>query len=138
MKQIDVLVIEDNGADRFWLEYTLQNMGVSCAVSAVTDGEQAVDFLLKRGKYSDAPTPDIIFLDVNLPKLDGLDVLRNVPNAKELPVCVLTSSAGARTSFQQEFGIASSEFLIKPVSQAAIEGTDWYRDYSERCGLRLP
>jgi CheY-like chemotaxis protein len=123
MKQIEVLVIEDNAAERFWLEYALQNLGVSCAFSAVTDGQQAVDFLLKRGRYSEAPTPDVIFLDVHLPKLDGVEVFRRLPNAHELPICVLTSSEAERELFRKEFGIPDSNYLLKPVNQGNLLGS---------------
>jgi len=129
MKQIEVLVIEDNAADRFWLEYALRNLGVSCAFSAVTDGEQAVDFLLKRGKYSEAPTPDVIFLDVQLPKLDGVEVLRRLPNAHDLPICVLTSSEAERELFREEFGIPDSNYLLKPVDQDHLLGSSCCHDH---------
>ena len=132
MDRCEVLVVEDNGADRFWLEYTLQSLGMNCSVSAVTDGEQAVDFLRKRGQYTEAPTPDVIFLDVHLPKLDGLEVLRNVPNAQELPICVVTSSNAERTTFREEFGIPDSNYLLKPVSQAGIVESACFRNHLNR------
>jgi CheY-like chemotaxis protein len=84
---------------------TYQPLKLTCSLSAVSDGEHAVDFLLKRGQYSSAPTPDLIFLDVNLPKLSGIDVLRQVPNAHKLPICVVTSSESERQIFRREFGI---------------------------------
>jgi CheY-like chemotaxis protein len=123
MKQIEVLIVEDNAADRFWLEYVLQICGLNCAFSAVDHGEEAVDFLLKRGKYLRAPTPDLIFLDVHLPILDGIEILRKVPNAHNLPICVLTSSEAERELFRQEFGISDSNYLLKPVSQASLLGS---------------
>jgi CheY-like chemotaxis protein len=132
LERYEVLVVEDNGADRFWLEYVLQSLGVDCAVFAVTDGEQAVDFLLKHGQYVHAPTPCAIFLDVHLPKMDGLEVLRNVPNAQELPICVVTSSEAERAAFQKEFGIPDSNYLLKPVSQAGILGSACFRDHLNR------
>src|SRR6185295_3702171 len=120
VEQTEVLIVEDNGADRFWLEYTLQNLEGNCRLSTVTDGEQAVDFLLKRGSYAGAATPDMIFLDVHLPKLNGIEVLRQIPNAKDLPICVLTSSLGEREAFREEFGIEDSNYLLKPISQDSL------------------
>jgi two-component system response regulator len=120
VEQTEVLIVEDNGADRFWLEYTLQSLGGSCRFSTVTDGEQAVDFLLRRGSYEGAGTPDMIFLDVHLPKLNGIEVLRHIPNAKDLPICVLTSSSGERESFREEFGIEDSNYLLKPITQDSL------------------
>jgi CheY-like chemotaxis protein len=120
MRKIEVLVIEDNPADVFWLECVLQDIGLNYSCSSVTDGEQAVDFLLKCGKWGDAPTPELIFLDVHLPKLDGIEILRKVPNAHQLPICVLTSSGMERRMFQQEFGIEDSNYLIKPVDAESL------------------
>ena len=120
MKQTEVLIVEDNGADRFWLEYTLQNLESSCRFSAVTDGEQAVDFLLKRGLFAGVATPDMIFLDVHLPKLNGMEVLRQIPDAMNLPICVLTSSQGDREAFRTEFGIEDSNYLLKPITQDSL------------------
>jgi CheY-like chemotaxis protein len=120
VEQTEVLIVEDNGADRFWLEYTLQNLEGSFRLTAVTDGEQAVDFLLKRGAYEGAATPDMIFLDVHLPKLDGIEVLRQIPNAMDLPICVLTSSQDDREVFREEFGIEDSNYLLKPITQDSL------------------
>jgi chemotaxis family two-component system response regulator Rcp1 len=129
MRKIQVLVIEDNSADRFWLEYVLRMFGLNYFFSAATDGEDAVNFLLKRGKYLQAPTPDLIFLDAHLPMLDGIEVLRHVPNAHELPICVLTSSEAERKLFQREFGIQDSNYLLKPVSHGSILESSCCRDH---------
>jgi hypothetical protein len=86
MQTLEVLMIEDNSVDRFWLEYVLKSLRPDCSFSSVPDGETAVDFLLKRGTHVEAPTPDLIFLDLHLPKLNGIEVLRQVPNAHKLPL----------------------------------------------------
>ena len=117
MRTVEILIVEDNSADRFWLEYVLKSLSVDCSFSSVADGQSAVDFLLKRGKHAEAPTPDLIFLDVHLPMLSGIEVLRQVPDAYKLPVCVLTSSERERKLFQREFDIQDSNYLLKPVSQ---------------------
>jgi CheY-like chemotaxis protein len=129
MRKTEVLVIEDNAADRFWLEYVLKMLGLDCSLSSVADGEHAVDFLLKRGSYFTAPTPDLIFLDVHLPILDGIEVLRQVPNAHQLPICVVTSSEAERKQFQLEFGIVNSNYLLKPVSQESLIESSCCRDH---------
>ena len=138
MKQTEVLIVEDNRADRFWLEYALQNLGASCALSTVTDGEQALDFLLRRGEYAEAPTPDIIFLDVHLPKADGIEVLRQVPNAKELPLCVITSSEDQREALREEFGIEDSNYLLKPVTQESLLSSSCCHEHLGPLGRDLP
>ena len=120
MHKVEVLVIEDDGSDRFWLEYVLKMFDPNCSFSSVTDGRQALDFLLKRGPYSNAPDPDLIFLDIHLPILNGIEILRQVPNAHRLPICVLTGSDRESMLFQQEFGIEGSNYLIKPISHESI------------------
>ena len=128
MRKIEILLIDDNATDRFWLEYVLQLLGQNYSFSSVTDGRQALDFLLKRGKYSQAPTPDLIFLDVHLPMMDGIEVLRNIPNARKLPICVLTSSTAHRSLFHREFGVQDSNYLLKPVSQDGLLESSCCRD----------
>ena len=115
-------MVEDNPADLLWLESVLEEIGLQYACSLASDGAQALDFLLKRGPCLNVPTPDLIFLDMHLPKLDGIDILRLVPNARELPICVLTSSEHERKVFNQEFGIKEGNYLIKPVSAKAVRG----------------
>ena len=127
-KQTEVLVIEDNAADRFWLEYVLRNTGVKYTLSAVSDGEQALDFLLKRGEFGDAPTPDVIFLDAHLPKLDALEVLREIPDAGRLPICVVTSSEADCKRFREEFGIEDSNLVLKPMDHASLVGSACCRE----------
>jgi len=129
MSKLEVLVIEDEPADRMSLERALREIGLDCSYSAATDGEQALDFLLKHGKYSQAPTPDLIFLDLHLPKLDAVDILRRVPNAQELPICILTSSDAERALFRKDFGITDSNYLIKPVSPRSLLLSSCVHDY---------
>ena len=134
MRHIEVLVVEDNAADRFWLEYTLKSFGFDFDVTVASDGEEALDFLLKRGDCSEAPTPDVIFLDTHLPITNGLEVLRQVPNAKELPICVVTSSDAERESFRKEFGIQNSDFVLKPVSFESLAGSSRLGHLRSRLG----
>lgn len=123
-RKIEVLIVEDDSADRFWLEYALKMMGPNYSLSAVSDGREAVDFLLKRGAYADAPTPDLIFLDLHLPVLDGAEVLGQIPNSRELPVCVLTGYEADRGLFEREFDIEDSNYIFKPVScKSLLEST---------------
>jgi len=117
MRRIQVLAIEDNSADVFWLETVLNDVGLDHALSVAEDGAQGLDFLLKCGEFETAPTPDIIFLDSNLPRLNGAEVLRKVPHPETLPLCVLTSSIEDRDRFRDEFGIEEPRYLIKPVSR---------------------
>jgi DNA-binding response OmpR family regulator len=66
---------------------------------------------------------------MHLPKLDGIEVLRKVPNARELPICVLTSSEYERKIVNQEFGIKEGNYLIKPVSVETIRECSWVKPH---------
>jgi CheY-like chemotaxis protein len=79
------------------------------------DGEQARDFILKQGAYRDFPPANLIFLDMNMPKLSGLDVLRQVPDSAELPICLLTSSQSERDLIERHFAPKKVSYLSKPV-----------------------
>ena len=134
MRKVEVLVIEDNPTDLIWLESVLEEIGLNCSCWSASDGEQALDFLLKRGSCTGAPTPDLIFLDAHLPKLDGIEILRKVPHAQELPICVVTSSDKERPVFRDEFGIQDSNYLIKPVNPHDIRQCPRVREYIEAFG----
>ena len=117
---LHVLVVEDSSSDLFWLKKVLDEAGINHALTVAEDGQRAVDFLCKRGEFATAPTPDLIFLDVHLPSLTGVEVLRSVPDAEKLPICVLTSSRAEQEVFKREFGIAGLRYLIKPVTPASL------------------
>src|SRR5712691_11849141 len=96
MRRVKLFAAEDNYADIDWLKTVLDGMGIVYDLSVVTDGEKAVDFLLKRGEYVKVPDQDLIILDLNLPKVKGIDILHAVPNSEKLPVCIVTSSTTER------------------------------------------
>jgi CheY-like chemotaxis protein len=119
-RPLEVLAVEDNPADIAWLKHVMEETGLEYRISVANDGLAAIDFLLKRGAHTESPNPDLVFLDVHLPKLTGYEALRQVPNAKKLAICVLTSSSAEREIFRQEFGIEGSAYLIKPVSRGSL------------------
>jgi chemotaxis family two-component system response regulator Rcp1 len=120
MNRFKFLVVEDNDLDVLKLQTTLKEMGVECSLSVVTDGEAAVDFVLKRGRYAGAPNPDLIFLDLHLPKLSGIEVLRAIPNSRALPICVVTGSGAERDALKNQFGVRRIAYLIKPVDRYGL------------------
>ncbi|MGZ4059118.1 MAG: response regulator, partial [Bacteroidia bacterium] len=93
---INILLVEDNPGDIRLTEEVLKEGKIQNNLSIVTDGEEAILFLKKQEKYTEAPTPDIILLDLNLPKKDGREVLAEIKTDPELmmiPVIVLTTSS---------------------------------------------
>ena len=127
MRRLDLFVAEDNEADLYWLKMVLREMGIDGALRVAYDGEAAREFLLKRGEYKDAPDPDLILLDINLPRLTGIEVLREIPNADKLPICITTSSTMEREFVQKRFGLKRMAYLVKPVDREKLLGC--FREY---------
>ena len=90
---VEILLVEDSPADIALTEEALKESGLENTLTIVTDGEQAIEYLSKRGKYKDAEKPDLILLDLNMPKKNGhevLEVIKENPKLEEIPVVVLT------------------------------------------------
>lgn len=95
MKEVNILLVEDNQGDIILTLEALKAAKSMNKINVVKDGEEALRYLRKQGLYTDAETPDLILLDINLPKLDGKEVLAEIKNDKELmiiPVVMLTTS----------------------------------------------
>jgi len=120
MRSIRILSVEDNDADAYYLQTVLDRMGVAYSMTNLGDGESAVNFLLKRGDYANAPNPDLIFLDLNLPKLSGVEVLEALPPFRRFPFCILTGSALERDKLKKKFGIRRIAYVVKPVTREMI------------------
>jgi CheY-like chemotaxis protein len=87
-------------------------------VHVATDGEVAMAFLRRQGPYADAPRPDLILLDLNMPRMDGREVLREVkadPSLKAIPVVVLTTSA-AEADILKSYELHANAYVTKPVA----------------------
>jgi len=95
IKPIDILVIEDNTGDARLVKEVLSDNRIYCQLHLVSDGVEAMNFLHKKEKFIKAPRPDLIFLDLNLPRKDGREVLTEIKtddNLKQIPVVVMTIS----------------------------------------------
>jgi CheY-like chemotaxis protein len=118
-RPVEISVVEDNPPDVAWLKMMLNEAGLCHHITVAEDGEQAVDCLLRRGRYAGCPTADLIFLDMNLPKFGGLEILYRVPGSECLPVCILSSSKAEEGLVRAHFGRPVG-YLTKPVSAAAL------------------
>ena len=99
MKKIHILLVEDNEGDIYLTTEALEEKKIINHISIVKDGQSAIDFIYKRGAYADAKTPDLILLDVNLPKKNGHEVLTEIKSnelTKHIPVIVLTTSSSEK------------------------------------------
>lgn len=111
-----ILVIEDNNADVFLLERALNRQARRFELISLADGESALAFIRREGAYADAAIPDLILVDLNLPKRDGEEVLREIRRARHLagiPVCAWSSSQFRRDrELLAELGVV--RFITKP------------------------
>ncbi|HEY8970397.1 MAG TPA: response regulator [Puia sp.] len=95
MKPINILLVEDNPGDILLARVAFEKSKYSVNIDVAMDGGEALDFLYKRGMFAEAPTPDLILLDLNLPAISGSEVLADIKNDEELrviPVIILTTS----------------------------------------------
>lgn len=114
---IDILLVEDNLGDIRLTQEVLKEGKIKNKLSVVMDGEEAILFLKKTGKYKDACTPDLILLDLNLPKRDGREVLIEIkgdPKLASIPVIILTTS-DAEKDIVSTYANHANAFITKPV-----------------------
>jgi DNA-binding response OmpR family regulator len=114
---LNLLLAEDNLPDALLVREAIRMEGLPVEIHAATDGEQAVEFILRAENDPDAPCPDILLLDLNLPKLDGFEVVRRIragTRCKNLVVLIVTSSdSPSDRKKAAEFGL---EYFRKPTS----------------------
>jgi len=114
---IDILLVEDNPGDERLTREALKEGKVYSNLHWVKDGVEALEFLRKQGKYKGTPRPDIILLDLNLPKKDGREVLQEIKNddaLKRIPVVVLTTSK-AEEDVLRTYNLHANCYVTKPV-----------------------
>jgi CheY-like chemotaxis protein len=117
MKPIEILLVEDNPGDARLTREALALSKVRNNLHHARDGEEAIAFLRREGHYSSAPTPDLVLLDLNLPRRDGREVLEDIKNdvsLKHIPVVILTSSQ-ADEDILRSYRLHANCFITKPV-----------------------
>jgi two-component system, chemotaxis family, response regulator Rcp1 len=116
-KPIDILLVEDGPGDIRLTQEALKEGRVTNRLHVATDGEAAMSFLLRRPPYTDAPRPDLVLLDLNLPKKDGREVLAEIKghaSLQRIPVVVLTTSR-AEQDVHQAYQLRCNCYITKPV-----------------------
>ena len=111
------MLIEDNPGDVRLTEEALKEGKVINRLSVVPDGVEAIEYLRKRGDYASAATPDLVLLDLNLPKKDGREVLAEVkqdPELRKIPVVVLTTSRDEQ-DILKSYDLHANCYITKPV-----------------------
>ena len=113
---IDILIVDDNPGDVDLTKAALRDARILNEVHVVYDGEEALRFLRRVGNYADAPRPDLVFLDLTMPKVDGFRVLSEMkadPELRRIPVIVMSSSS-AEHDLARAYDAQISAYLIKP------------------------
>jgi CheY-like chemotaxis protein len=116
-KPIEILLVEDNKGDVGLIEEVFEEAKIRNKLHVAEDGEEAMLYLRSKGKFSGSPCPDIILLDLNLPKKDGREVLREIKedsNLKNIPVVVLTTS-GAEKDILRAYDLHVNAYITKPL-----------------------
>lgn len=113
----EILLVEDNRGDVILAKKAFEKAKISNHITVASDGMQALAVLRREGEYANATMPDIILLDLNLPKKNGNAVLEEIksdPALKRIPVVILTSSRAA-LDVNQSYGCHANSYIIKPV-----------------------
>ena len=128
--QVDILLVEDTATDAEMTIRALRRRGMANHLVWVRDGSEALDFLFRQGVYAgrDDSRPKLVLLDVKMPKIDGIDVLRRMMQEESLrtiPVVMLTSSAEER-DMVESYRLGANSYIVKPV-----DGDDFDRVVSD-------
>jgi CheY-like chemotaxis protein len=116
-RPIDVLLVEDDPGDVLMTQEAFKDYKIANTLTVVTNGEDAIAYLRKQGRYSDVRTPDLVLLDLNLPRRDGREVLRDVKgdaDLRRIPVVVLTTS-DAEEDVLASYDLHANAYVRKPV-----------------------
>ncbi|THF70262.1 response regulator [Deinococcus sp. Arct2-2] len=118
MKSIEILLVEDNPADVMLTEEAFTEADFPHQLHVAKDGVEALRFLRREGPYTEKPTPDVILLDLNMPRMSGLevlDVLKLDQYLRNIPVIVLTTSR-AESDIWRSYNLHANAYIPKPVT----------------------
>ncbi len=116
-KAIDILLVEDNAGDIRLAREALKDSKIRNAIHSARDGVEAMQFLRRQGAHAEAPRPDLILLDLNLPRKDGREVLAEIksdPDLKRIPVVVLTMSKDEE-DILRSYDLHANCYITKPI-----------------------
>jgi CheY-like chemotaxis protein len=116
-RPIEVLLVEDDPGDVLLTKEAFEDNKVKNNLTVVSDGEEATDYLRRQGRFADAVRPDLMLLDLNLPRKDGREVLQEIkadPELRSIPIVVLTTSE-ADEDILRSYDLHANAYVTKPV-----------------------
>lgn len=116
-RAIDILLVEDDPGDELITREAFEHNKLKNRLHVAHDGEEGLNYLYRRGEFADAPRPDLILLDLNLPKYDGRQLLEKIksdPELAQIPVVVLTTSS-AEEDILRSYKLHANAYVTKPV-----------------------
>ncbi|WBB76840.1 response regulator [Micromonospora sp. WMMD1128] len=114
---VRILVVDDDPGDVLMIEEALEDSDVEKVIDVVADGQEAMEFLRREGRHAEARRPDVILLDLNMPRMDGRQVLGEVKrdeNLRTIPIVVLTTS-NADTDVVSSYTLQANAYVTKPI-----------------------
>ena len=121
----EILLVEDNEGDIELTQRALREEALNCNISIANNGVEAMEFLHKQGSYEGAPTPQLIFLDLNMPRMDGkrfLETMKADPKLRVIPVVMLTSSQ-SESDIRDCYERYASCYVVKPFNGKEFSNT---------------
>lgn len=115
-QKLHILLVEDSAADAMLIQRGFRKAGVSCALDWIENGEKAIAFLERQGEYKQAVRPDLIILDLNLPGLDGREVLEKIKNDsafRRIPI-VIMSTSDSEKDISGSYDLHANCYIVKP------------------------
>ena len=125
MRSLQILVVDDDDADALMISEALEGTDPQATVERVADGREALDYLNRAGQYADAARPDLILLDLNMPRMDGRETLAAIKSddqLKAIPVIILTTS-GATPDIVASYQHRANAYVTKPFGLDDFEST---------------
>lgn len=125
VRRLEILVVDDDDADALMIEEALESTETHPVVKRVADGREALDYLRRVGPFADAQRPDLILLDLNMPRMDGretLEAIKTDEQLKAIPVVILTTS-GATPDIVASYQHRANAYVTKPFGLDEFEAT---------------